>query len=107
MGLRGGETGQTADIVSQLLDGVMAVVKEFILEEVTQLQKIEDKWHSVNVIQNTTSSVNNVSTYCRAVVLKPFHVKGPHELVNSCGPPSEKKCVTGTSQNIPIVFCFF
>ncbi|XP_056153507.1 receptor-type tyrosine-protein phosphatase H-like [Lampris incognitus] len=40
--LRGGETGQTAPVVTQLLDGVMAVSEEVLLKEVTQLKKKKD-----------------------------------------------------------------
>ena len=39
MCLRCSDAGQTANIVAQLLDGVMAVSEEVLLEEVTHLQK--------------------------------------------------------------------
>jgi len=37
VGLGGGEAGQAAHVVSQLLDGVVAVSEEVSLEEVTQM----------------------------------------------------------------------
>lgn len=44
-GVRLGHTdpGQAADVVAQLLNGVMAVSEEVLLQEVTQLQNEEDK----------------------------------------------------------------
>lgn len=33
------DAGQTADVIAQLLDGVVAVDEEVLLEEVTQLQE--------------------------------------------------------------------
>ena len=41
MGLRSSEATKTADVVAELLDGVMAVDEEMLLKEVTQLQKRE------------------------------------------------------------------
>ena len=40
--LRRSDAGQTANVIAQLLDGVMAVVQEVLLKEVTQLQKSRD-----------------------------------------------------------------
>lgn len=41
--LRRSDAGQTANVVAQLLDGVMAVNEEVLLEEVTQLQEKLDE----------------------------------------------------------------
>lgn len=46
MCLRRGETGQTAVVVSELLDGVVAVDEEVLLEEVTELQKRTELQHT-------------------------------------------------------------
>ncbi len=37
--LRRSDASQTANVIAQLLDGVMAVNEEVLLEEITQLQK--------------------------------------------------------------------
>lgn len=37
--LRRSDAGQTANVIAQLFDGVMAVWEEVLLEEVTQLQR--------------------------------------------------------------------
>lgn len=37
--LRCSDAGQTASVIAQLLDGIVAVSEEVLLEEVTQLQK--------------------------------------------------------------------
>lgn len=37
------DAGQAANVITQLLDGVVAVGEEVLLEEVTQLQKKEDR----------------------------------------------------------------
>jgi len=41
LSLRSSETGQAAHVVTQLLDGIMAVDEEVLLEEIAQLQKTE------------------------------------------------------------------
>lgn len=41
--LRRSDAGETANVVAQLLDGVMAVDEEVLLEEVTQLQEKLDE----------------------------------------------------------------
>lgn len=38
--LRRSDAGQTANVIAQLLDGVMAVDQKVLLEEVAQLQKM-------------------------------------------------------------------
>lgn len=47
--LRRGDAGQTANVIAQLLDGVVAVGKEMLLEEVTQVRVVVGASSAVHI----------------------------------------------------------